>query len=133
MHVGFTVDNDMTSRDATGNPPGIIYSRGTEAVEVRSQSAFDQSMLADYTAAAQVTPGREMHFTAGPYRPTKPAADFVIAKVDMSAAARANGRCRRTADLLFSFAFKTLDLQAALPLPKIVEFLENGRTCGRRG
>ena len=123
----------MTSRDATGNPPGIIYSRGTEAVEVRSQSAFDQSLLADYTAAAQFTPGREMHFTAGPYRSAKPAADFVIAKIDMRAATWANGRCRRAADLLFSFAFKTLHHQAALTFPKIVKFLENGRTCGRRG
>jgi hypothetical protein len=43
----------------------------------------------------------------------------------MGATSRTNCGCRRTADLLLSLAFKTLDYQGALPLPEILKFVTN--------
>ena len=73
-----------------------------------------------------------MHITARSYRPAKPAADLVIAKINVSTAGGTNRRCGRAADLLFAFTFKTLHHRAALPFPKIIEPLEKGWTL-RRG
>ena len=64
-----------------------------------------------------------MHVAARSNCSAETAVDSVVAQINMGAATRTNCGCRRTADLLLSLTFKTLDYQGALPLPEILEFV----------
>src|SRR4029450_10956125 len=65
-------------------------------------------------------------------RSAETAGDFVIAKINVRAALRADCGWGRTADLLFSLAFETLDNRAVLPAPQGSKFLANRGILGRR-
>src|SRR6266481_9455877 len=88
-------------------------------MQITAQSAFYQCGSANDAAAAQISFSHEMHVAACSNCPAETAADLVIAQINMGAASGTNRRSSRTANLLFSLAFKTLDYQAALPLPEI--------------
>src|SRR4030095_11694429 len=66
-------------------------------------------------------------------RSAETAGDFVIAKINVRAALRADCGCGRTADLLFSLAFETLDNRAVLPSPQGSKFLANRGILWRGG
>jgi len=74
-----------------------------------------------------------MHVAACSNCSAETASDFVIAQINVGAASRADCRCSRAADLVFSLALKTRDYQVALPLPEILKFVtDRGIVWGGR-
>ena len=73
-----------------------------------------------------------MYIAAGANASTEPAGDFVIAQINVRAAGRADCRRRCARNLLFPFAFETLDNTTGLPLPKVLEFPKDRRGSLRR-
>jgi hypothetical protein len=59
-------------------------------------------------------------------RAAETAGDFVVAQINVCATCRADCRGSRATDLLLPVTFETLDDRAALPLPKILKFTEDG-------
>jgi len=74
-----------------------------------------------------------MDVAASPNRPAEAGGDFVIAEIDVRAAARTISRGRLIADFVFAFAFETRNEAIALPAPHRLElamkrqFLRRGR------
>ena len=75
-----------------------------------------------------------MYVSPCPNRPAEAAGNFVVAQIDVRAARRADCGRRGATNLLFPFAFETLDNRAVLPFPKILKFAEDGRAgwCSSR-
>src|SRR5947207_13621859 len=67
-----------------------------------------------------------MYVSPCPNRPAEAAGNFVVAQIDVRAARRADCGRRGATNLLFPFAFETLDNRAVLPFPKILKFAEYG-------
>ena len=101
-------------------------------MQIAAQPAFYQGRSTNHTTTAQIAFGREMHVATRSNRSAESAADFVIAEINMRAACGADCRRRRTADLLFSLTFETLDNRVALPFPKLLKPVKDGRIL-RRG
>ena len=101
-------------------------------MQIAAQSAFYQGRSTNHATAAQIAFSGEMHVAARSNRSAETAADFVIAEINMRATCGADCRRRRAADLLFSLTFETLDNRAALPFPKILKPVKDGRML-RRG
>ena len=57
-----------------------------------------------------------MDITAGADRATEAGDDFIIAQIDMRAAAGTVSRCRSVADLVFALAFKAGNKTVALAI-----------------
>ena len=94
-------------------------------MQIAAQPAFNQSGLALHATAGKITFAGKMYIAAGADASTEPAADFVIAQINVRAAGRTDCRCRGARNLLFAFTFETLDNRTGLPLPKILEFAED--------
>ena len=102
-------------------------------MQITAQSTFYQGRSANHAAAAQISFGHEMHVAACSNCSAETAVDSVVAQINMGAACRTNCRSSRTADLLLSLTFKTLDYQGAFPLPEILEFVtDRGIVWGGR-
>ena len=101
-------------------------------MQVPTEPAFDQGRSTNHAAAAQISFSGEMDVATCSNRPAESAGDLIIAEIDMGAATWADGRRRRAADLLFSLTFEALDNRAALPFPKILKPVKDGRIL-RRG
>ena len=100
-------------------------------MQVATQPAFYQGRSTNHTTTAQIAFGREMHVATRSSRSAESAGDLVIAEINMGAACRADCRRRRAADLLFPLTFETLDNRAALPFPKILKPVKDGRILWR--
>jgi len=72
-----------------------------------------------------------MYVSPCPNRAAETAGDFVVAQINVRAARRADCGSGAAANLLFPFTFETFDNGAALPLPKILKFAEDGRAGWR--
>jgi len=101
-------------------------------MQVATQPAFYQGRSTNDAAAAQIALSGEMHVTTRSNRSAESAGNLVIAEIDMRAASGADCRRRRAADLLFPLTFETFDNRAALPFPKILKPVKDGRML-RRG
>src|SRR6266567_1560978 len=102
-------------------------------MQITAQSTLYEGRSANHAAAAQISFGHEMHVAACSNCSAETAADLVIAQINMGAASWTDCRSSRTANLLFSLAFKTLDYQATLPLPEILKSVtDRGIVWGRR-
>ncbi len=101
-------------------------------MQIAAQFAFNQGRPANHATAAQIGLGHEMHIATRSNRSAESAGDLVIAEINVRAASRADCRRRCAADLLFSLTFETLDNRAALPFPKILKPVKEGRIL-RRG
>jgi hypothetical protein len=132
LNIGFTFDNYVSSAKPAGNSPGKINRRGVVTMQIAAQSAFYQGRPANHATAAQIAFGHEMHVAARSNRPAESAGDLIIAEIDMCAATGADRRRRGAADLLFPLTFEALDNRAALPFPKILKPVKDGRML-RRG
>ncbi|MEY2601672.1 MAG: hypothetical protein QOJ36_991 [Verrucomicrobiota bacterium] len=62
-----------------------------------------------------------MDVAASPNRPAEAGGDFVIAEIDVRAAAGTIARCRLIADFVFALAFETRNEAIALPGPNIFQ------------
>ena len=62
-----------------------------------------------------------MDVAASPNRPAEAGGDFVIAEIDVRAAAGTIGRRRLITDFVFAFAFETRNEAIALPAPHRLE------------
>ena len=101
-------------------------------MQIAAQFAFYQGRPANHATAAEIAFGCEMHVATRSNRSAESAGDLVIAEINMGAACRADCRRRRAADLLFPLTFETLDNRAALPFPKILKPVKDGRILRRR-
>ena len=101
-------------------------------MQVATQPAFDQGRSTNHAAAAQIAFSGEMDVATRSNRPAESAGDLVIAEIDMRAASGADCRRRRAADLLLPLTFEALDNRAALPFPKTLKPVKDGR-IRRRG
>jgi hypothetical protein len=101
-------------------------------MQASTQPAFYQSRSTNHATAAQIAFGGEMHVATRSNRSAESAGDLVVAEIYMRAASGADCRRRRAADLLFSLTFETLDNRAALPFPKMLKPVKDGRIL-RRG
>ena len=101
-------------------------------MQVATQPAFNQCRSTNHAAAAQIAFSGEMYVPPRSNRSAESAVDFVIAKIYVRAASGTDCRRRRAADLLFPLAFETFDNRAALPFPKILKPVKDGRIL-RRG
>ena len=101
-------------------------------MQVATQLALYEGRSTIYATAAQIAFRGEMHVATPSNRSAESAGDLVIAEIDMRAASGADCRRRRAADLLFPFTFEALDNRAALPFPKILKPVKDGR-IPRRG
>ena len=101
-------------------------------MQVATQPAFYKGGSTNHATTAQIAFGREMHVATRSNRSAESAADFVIAEINMRAACGADCRRRRTADLLFPLTFEALDNRTALPFPKLLKPVKDGRIL-RRG
>jgi len=72
-----------------------------------------------------------MYVSSCPNRPAETAGNLVVAQIDVRAARRTDCGRGATTNLLFPFAFETLDNRAVLPFPKILKFAEDGRAGWR--
>ena len=100
-------------------------------MQVATQPAFYQGRSTNYATTAQIAFGSEVHVAARSNRSAESTRDLVIAEIYMRAASGTDGRCRRAADLLFALTFETLDNRAALPFPKILKPVKDGRILWR--
>ena len=73
-----------------------------------------------------------MDVAASPNRPAEAGGDFVIAEIDVRAAAGTIGRRRLITDFVFAFAFETRNEAIALPAPHRLK-LSMKRQFLRRG
>jgi len=100
-------------------------------MQVATQPAFYQGRSTNHAAAAQFALSGEMYVTTRSNRSTESAGDLVVAEIYVRAASGADCRRRRAADLLFSLTFETLDNRAALPFPKTLKPVKDGRILWR--
>src|SRR4029453_13873409 len=100
-------------------------------MQVPTQPTFDQGRSTNHATAAQISFSGEMDVATCSNCPAESTGDLIIAEIDMRAATGADGRRRRTADLLFSLTFEALDNRAALPFPKILKPVKDGRILWR--
>src|SRR4030095_1851432 len=96
-------------------------------MQVATQPAFYQGRSTNHAAAAQIALSGEMYVTTRSNRSAESAGDLVVAEIYMRAASGTDCRRCRAADLLFPFAFETFDNRAALPFPKILKPVKDGR------
>ncbi len=86
MNVSFALDDDTPRTDSARNLACEVNRGGIVTMQIAAESALDQSRLANYTAAAQIAFGRQMHVAARSNRSAKTAGDFVVAQIDVRAA-----------------------------------------------
>src|SRR4030095_16439435 len=96
-------------------------------MQVATQPAFDQGRSTNHATAAQISFSGEMDVATCSNRSAESTGDLIVAEIDMRAATGADCRRRRAADPLFPLTFEALDNPAALPFPKILKPVKDGR------
>src|ERR1700730_6373584 len=114
---GFSLDDHMLSADPTRNFSDQVDRHRLLTLKIASQFSFNDRRVTNHAGAAEIALAREIHVATSPNRSTEAGRDFVIAEIDVRAAAGTIRRRRLIADFVFAFAFETRNEATALPAP----------------
>src|SRR5205823_844473 len=117
----------MLSADAAGNFSNEVNRHRLLALKIATEFSFDDRRVTNHAGAAEITLVRQMDVAASPNRPAEAGGDFVIAEIDVCAAAGTIGRRRLIADFVFAFAFETRNEAITLPAPHRLQLSMEGQ------
>jgi hypothetical protein len=94
-------------------------------MQIAAEPALYYGGSTDNAAACQIAFAGQMHIATRSNASAETAADFIVAQINVRATSWTNCRSGCATNLLFPFAFETLDDGTALSLPKFLEPTEN--------
>ena len=133
LDVGFSFDRHVLSANAAGNFSDQVNRHRILALQIAAEFPFNDRRITNHARTAEIALAREMDVAASPNRSAKAGSDFVIAEIDVRAAAGTIGRGRLIANFVFAFAFETGNEAIALPAPDALQLSMERQFLRRSG